>query len=185
MDNSLSTPLTIQRADYRPVPWRIDSVELHFDLDTENTLVKSRLACVRKRGESGPLMLYGEDMELVSLRIDGQDAADWMTRTEAGIELDIPGSVAMVEVITRVNPKANTTLSGLYASKNGLFTQCEAEGFRRITYFPDRPDVMTRFSVRMEADRARFPVLLSNGNLVASGELPGDRHFAQWEDPFP
>ena len=184
MDNSLSTPVTIHRADYQSLPWRIDSVELHLDLDTESTLVRSRLACVKKRSEEGPLVLHGEALELVSLRIDGQDAAGWMQRTDAGIELDIPGSVAMVEVVTRVNPTANTTLSGLYASKNGLFTQCEAEGFRRITYFPDRPDVMTRFSVRMEADRARFPVLLSNGNLVSSGELPGDRHYAVWEDPF-
>jgi aminopeptidase N len=178
MDNSLSTPVTIQRADYRPVPWRIDSVELLFTLDTDNTLVKSRLACVKKRGEEGPLVLFGDDLELLSLRIDGHDAGDLLQRTDAGIELDIPGRVAMVEVVTRVNPAANTTLSGLYASKNGLFTQCEAEGFRRITYFPDRPDVMSRFSVRMEADRARFPVLLSNGNLVASGELPGGRHYA-------
>jgi aminopeptidase N len=184
MDNSLSTPVTIQRADYRPVPWRIDSVELLFTLDTDNTLVKSRLACVKKRGEEGPLVLFGDDLELLSLRIDGHDAGDLLQRTDAGIELDIPGRVAMVEVVTRVNPAANTTLSGLYASKNGLFTQCEAEGFRRITYFPDRPDVMSRFSVRMEADRARFPVLLSNGNLVASGELPGGRHYAVWEDPF-
>ena len=184
MDNSLSTPVTIQRADYSPMPWRIDSVELHFTLDAESTLVKSRLACVRKRGEDGPLVLFGEAMELVSLRIDGVDAGDALERTEAGIELDIPGSVAMVEIVTRVNPTANTTLSGLYASKNGLFTQCEAEGFRRITYFPDRPDVLSRFTVRLEGDKARYPVLLSHGNLVASGDLPDGRHVAEWEDPF-
>jgi len=185
MDNPLSAPVTIHRSDYRPLPWRIDSVELHFDLDTESTLVRSRLACVRKRGEEGPLVLYGDELELVSLRVDGHDASEWMQRTDAGIELDLPANVAMVEVVTRIRPAANTALSGLYASKSGLFTQCEAEGFRRITYFPDRPDVMSRYSVRMEADRARFPVLLSNGNLVASGELPGGRHYAEWEDPFP
>ncbi|HLW05343.1 MAG TPA: aminopeptidase N [Azoarcus sp.] len=184
MDNSLS-PVAIRRADYQPLAWRIDTVELHFDLGADVTQIKSRLVCVKKRGEEGPLMLYGEDLELISLKVDGSEADDWMQHSAAGIELDLPGQVAVVEVVTRVNPSANTTLSGLYASQNGLFTQCEAEGFRRMTYFPDRPDVMSRYTVRIEGDRKLYPVLLSNGNLKDSGDLPDGRHYAVWEDPFP
>ena len=184
MDNTLQTP-TILRSEYRPLAWRVDTVELDFRLDVADTLVTSRLACVRKPGVEGPLVLDGEDLELVSLRIDGSDAGDRMRRTATGIELTPAADATTIEIVTRVDPTANTTLSGLYASKGGLFTQCEAEGFRRITYFPDRPDVMARYTVRLEAERQTFPVLLSNGNLVDSGELPGDRHYAVWEDPFP
>src|SRR5690606_12340453 len=110
-------------------------------------------------------------------RVDGAaPAAGALTELADGVELELAGERALVEVTTRVAPRANTALSGLYLSKGGFFTQCEAEGFRRITLFPDRPDVMARYTVTLEADRAACPVLLSNGNLVGEGELPGGRH---------
>ncbi|MFN3985171.1 MAG: aminopeptidase N [Rhodocyclaceae bacterium] len=178
---------TIHRADYRPLPWTVEQVDLRFQLALDETLVTSVLTCVRDPGvPDGPLRLDGEAMTLVSLHVDGAVPAEGLlTRLDAALELALDGERVVLEIVTKVAPSANTTLSGLYASQGGLFTQCEAEGFRRITYFPDRPDVMARYTVTLEAERARFPVLLSNGNLVAEGELPDGRHFARWEDPFP
>ncbi len=135
---------------------------------------------------AGPVVLFGEALERVSIAIDGIAPADGQVReTESGLEVDVTAGEVELTIVTRIDPSANLTLSGLYQSRGGFFTQCEAEGFRRITYFPDRPDVMARFTVRLEAERASCPVLLSNGNLVDAGELPGGRHFARWEDPFP
>ncbi|MBI1905081.1 MAG: aminopeptidase N [Rhodocyclales bacterium] len=185
MSNSPSP--TVHRGDYRPLSWTVDQVDLHFSLDPENTLVTSKLRCVRNPGSpDGPLRLLGDALELVSLRMDGADLpVDTVARVSDGLEIKLAGARAEIEVVTRINPSHNTALSGLYQSRGGLFTQCEAEGFRRITYFPDRPDVMARYTVTLEADWTRYPVLLSNGNLVASGELDGGRHYARWEDPFP
>ena len=180
-------PPTIHRADYTPLPWTVERVDLHFRLDDENTVVTSTLECVRNPDvPAGPLPLFGESLELLSLRIDGTSPSPGqMSRTAAGLELALNGDRARVEVVTRVNPSANTTLSGLYCSRGGFFTQCEAEGFRRITYFPDRPDVMARYTVTLEARRERCPVLLSNGNPVDTEELDDGWHRARWEDPFP
>ncbi|MBL8446703.1 MAG: aminopeptidase N [Zoogloeaceae bacterium] len=178
---------TIFRRDYRPLAWTVNKVDLHFDLGPERTDVASRLTCLRNDdAEPGPLVLFGEDLERVSVNINGVPcpAAD-LVETEFGIEIALQGERCVVEIVTRINPSANTTLSGLYTSRGGFFTQCEAEGFRRITYFPDRPDVMARYSVTLEAAKDACPVLLSNGNLVAQGDLPDGRHFARWEDPFP
>lgn len=176
---------SIQRADYRPLAWTVETVDLHFCLEPEATVVTNRMLCVRNReAEAGPIRLWGEDLERLSLTVDGQ-APQAVREQGALLEFDADGERVVVEVQTRINPKANTTLSGLYLSNGGFFTQCEAEGFRRITCFPDRPDVMARFTVTLEADRAACPVLLSNGNLVEQGELPGGRHYAKWEDPFP
>ncbi len=179
------TPQTILRADYRPLAWTVSDVALHFALDPAATLVTSRLSLQRNpAAPDGPLVLLGDELELVSLTIDGQPpAAPRITPTS--IEIDLAGDTATAEIVTRIAPEKNTALSGLYTSRGGFFTQCEAEGFRRITWFPDRPDVMARFTVTLEADRAKFPVLLSNGNLVGQGDLPDGRHFARWEDPFP
>ncbi len=186
MENIMKTEHapTIQRADYRPLAWTVETVDLHFRLDPEATLVTNRMSCVRKRDAAdGPIRLWSEALERVSLSVDGQ--APQALREDGGvIEIDAAGDRVVVEVVTRVNPRANTTLSGLYLSNGGFFTQCEAEGFRRITCFPDRPDVMARYTVTLEADREACPVLLSNGNLVDAGLLPGGRHYAKWEDPF-
>ena len=173
---------TVQRADYQPLAWMVETVDLHFDLRPEASLVRNRMACVRQ-GE-GPLRLWSEALERLELTVDGK-APEVLREADGVIEIELEGDHALVEVLTRVDAAANTTLSGLYRSRGGFFTQCEAEGFRRITCFPDRPDVMARYTVTLEADRAACPVLLSNGNLVEQGELPGGRHFARWEDPFP
>ena len=176
---------TIQRADYQPLSWTVDTVDLHFRLDADATLVTNRMRCVRNRGAGeGPIRLWSEALERVSLTVDGAAPAA-MREADGVLEIDASGDVVTVEVVTRIDPRANTTLSGLYLSNGGFFTQCEAEGFRRITCFPDRPDVMARFTVTLEADREACPVLLSNGNLVDQGVLPGGRHYAKWEDPFP
>lgn len=176
---------SIQRADYLPLAWTVETVDLHFRLEPESTVVTNRMLCVRNReAEAGPIRLWGEDLERLSLTVDGQ-APQAVREQGALLEIEADGERVVVEVQTRINPKANTTLSGLYLSNGGFFTQCEAEGFRRITCFPDRPDVMARFTVTLEADRKACPVLLSNGNLVEQGELPGGRHYAKWEDPFP
>ena len=179
---------TIQRADYRPLAWTVESIDLHFKLDPDATMVTSRMVCVRNpaAADEGPILLWGEALERISLKLD--DAAlpaEAVREADGVLQIDAAGERAVVEVVTRIDPRANTTLSGLYLSNGGFFTQCEAEGFRRITYFPDRPDVMARYTVTLEADRAECPVLLSNGNLLEQGELPGGRHFAKWEDPFP
>ena len=178
---------SIARADYRPLSWTVERIDLHFRLDPTTTVVTNRMLCVRNHAaEAGPIRLWGEDLERLSLTVDGAAPAPGALR-ELGtlIELDVAGERAELEVVTRIDPQANTTLSGLYLSSGGFFTQCEAEGFRRITCFPDRPDVMARYTVTLEADKAACPVLLSNGNLVAQGDLPDGRHYAKWEDPFP
>ncbi|MCL2644123.1 MAG: aminopeptidase N, partial [Betaproteobacteria bacterium] len=183
-------PVTIYRSDYRPLAWAVDRVELHFRLDPVATIVTNRMTCVRNpEGGDGSLRLWGEELERLSVKIDGQPAVPREFASGSMLEFDL-GSIqgntrVTVEVITRISPGGNTALSGLYLSNGGFFTQCEAEGFRRITYFPDRPDVMARYTVTIEAERERCPVLLSNGNLVDSGDLPDGWHFARWEDPFP
>jgi aminopeptidase N len=181
------TPVTINRGDYAPLPWTVEEVELRIDLDPTATLVSSTLTCARNPGvEARALRLHGEAMELVELRVDGKLVAPSRITDDAeGLLLDLDGDRAVVSVVTRMDPSANTTLSGLYMSRGGYFTQCEAEGFRRITYFPDRPDVMSRYRVTITADRQTCPVLLSNGNLIETGEVGDGRHFARWEDPFP
>ena len=176
---------TIERADYRPLPWTVETVDLHFCLEAETTVVTNRMLCVRNpQAEDGPIRLWGEALERLSLTVDGKAPVVLRDRGTL-LEIDAEGERVVIEVRTRINPRANTTLSGLYLSNGGFFTQCEAEGFRRITCFPDRPDVMARFTVTLEADRAACPVLLSNGNLVEEGVLPEGRHYAKWEDPFP
>lgn len=185
------TPQPIRLQDYRPTPYVIETAELAFSLDPALTQVRTRLA-LRPNATSAeadaPLILDGEKITLQSVAINGIKLAndDWSADEQSLTIPKVPQGAFSLELVTICNPKANTELSGLYIS-NGVFcTQCEAEGFRRISYFYDRPDVMARFSVRLEADRSDFPVLLSNGNLVSSGLVDGgNRHFAVWDDPFP
>jgi aminopeptidase N len=187
MTDSPNQHRTVYLADYRPPDFSIDSVELHFTLDEATTRVHSRLAMRRNEGAGArPLVLNGRDLELVSVTVDGHvlDAGEY----ELGVEtLTIPSlpSVFTLEVVTHIHPRDNTSLGGLYTSGGNFCTQCEAEEFRKITYYLDRPDVMARFTTTIDADKARYPVLLSNGNRVAAGDGENGRHWAKWEDPFP
>ena len=176
----------IRRDAYQPLAYQVETVDLDFVLDSQATVVTNRMRCVRNpEAAAGPIVLYGEALACLSVRLDGAAPAEGQVRTvEGGLEIDVDADVVLLEIVTRIDPSANLTLSGLYQSRGGYYTQCEAEGFRRITYFPDRPDVMARYTVRLEADATTCPVLLSNGNLLEAGALPNGRHFARWEDPF-
>ncbi|MFN3752237.1 MAG: aminopeptidase N [Thiobacillus sp.] len=182
------TPVTLYLKDYAPPAWLIDTVDLHVAIFDGHAEVKTRLACRRNPAmPASPLVLNGEALELASIALDGA-APDPARYSYADDQLTIAAPLPdtfQLETTVRIHPDENTQLSGLYRSRDGYFTQCEAEGFRRISFYPDRPDVMAVFSCTVEADRARFPVLLSNGNPVAAGS--GDdasRHWVRWHDPF-
>ncbi|GAB6039694.1 aminopeptidase N [Endothiovibrio diazotrophicus] len=182
------TPQTIHLKDYTPPPFLIEQVDLRFQLDETATKVHSTLV-VRRNPAGQPvahLRLDGQALRLLAVALDGHDLGpnDYRLDDESLTLLDVPDAFTL-EVDTEINPKGNTALEGLYLSSGNFCTQCEAEGFRRITYYLDRPDAMARFTTRVEADKARYPLLLSNGNPVASGELENGRHFVTWEDPFP
>ena len=179
-------PGTIRRADYTPPPFLIDTVDLDVELGKETTSVVARLAVRRNPAavsQPADMVLDGKKMELVSVQLDGKSAVHEVTPETLTLR-GVPDSFSL-EIRTRLRPQENTELTGLYKSRDLFCTQCEAEGFRRITYFLDRPDVMARYTTRIVADRALAPVLLSNGNLVDSGVLDDGRYFAAWEDPFP
>lgn len=180
-----ATPNVIRRADYAPPAFLIDTVALEFDLLPERTVVKNTMRVRRNPDASraAHLELMGEQLEFVSATLDGQPFANAHAH-EHGLVLDNVPEKFELTLTSICNPAANTTLSGLYVSSGNFFTQCEAEGFRRITYFLDRPDVMATYTVTLRASKADYPVLLSNGNLLEEGDLPDGRHFARWEDPF-
>jgi aminopeptidase N len=187
---STPAPQAVKLADYRPSPYSIDTVDLQISLNPVATRVRSRLAIRRNPAstEAGaPLVLDGESIALCAILLDGKAlAAESYTRSPRSLTIaSAPQQPFLLEIETTCNPQANTALSGLYMS-NGIYcTQCEAEGFRRITYFLDRPDTMARYRVRIEAPKEGFPVLLSNGNPVERGDLDDGLHFAVWDDPFP
>jgi aminopeptidase N len=182
-------PQPVRLKDYRPPDYLIDQVELRFNLQPATTEVQARLAVRRNpaaRRGARPLLLDGQALELIGLALDGEALGSnrYQVDDDHLIVHDVPAAFTL-ETTVRIRPDANTALEGLYVS-NGVFcTQCEPEGFRKITYFPDRPDVMARYRVRIEADQAAYPVLLANGNLTEIGASGGGRHFALWEDPFP
>src|SRR3984957_15281760 len=181
-------PRPIRLKDYRPPDWLIDTVELDISLDAAATRVRARLR-LKPNGFStpAPLVLDGEDLVLRSLAIDGKELPkeDYLATAEHLTIAQPPNGPFELEIETLIDPAANTQLMGLYRAGSTYCTQCEAEGFRRITYFLDRPDVMAVYTTRIEADKDDAPVLLANGNLVAQGSLPGtNRHFAVWHDPF-
>jgi aminopeptidase N len=187
--SDLAPHQTIRLADYRPPDFLIDSVALSFELGEDATRVKSRLA-VRRNPQSldktAPLRLDGEEMELLSVALDGEALGANRYRLDAeSLTLADVGERFTLEIETKIKPQDNTQLSGLYKSGGNFCTQCEPEGFRRITYFLDRPDVMARFETVIAGDKRLYPVLLSNGNPVASGEGPEGRHWAKWVDPHP
>ncbi|MES2932429.1 MAG: aminopeptidase N, partial [Pseudomonadota bacterium] len=177
---------TIRLQDYAQPDYWVDTVEMGFDLDPANTRVATRLTLHRNPAASGrDIVLNGQELELAQLRMNGKDLAKRAYQIRQGILriFDAPDEVVL-EIETVIHPEKNTSLSGLYVSNGNFFTQCEAEGFRKITYFPDRPDVMAKFTVMLRADKKKYPVLLSNGNLIEQGDLAGGRHYAKWEDPF-
>jgi len=180
------TPATILLKDYRAPDYFIEHIELTFELTAPLTRVESRLAVRRAAGVDAavPLVLDGQLLKLVSVAIDGRqlDGSQYTVDDEQLIIQGVP-DVFGLTVITEIQPDKNTALEGLYASSSMLCTQCEAQGFRRITYFPDRPDVMSKYTVRMIADKQKYPILLSNGNLIESGDMDGNRHYAIWQDP--
>ena len=177
------TPQTIYLKDYTAPAYLVDTVDLDFNIETGSTVVTSTLAMRRNPAvASQPLVLDGEDLETLSVTVDGQNAPYSATASTLTIE-HLPDAFTLRTVV-RICPDKNTRLSGMYRSKDGYFTQCEAQGFRRITWFLDRPDVMATYSVTLHADKATYPVLLANGNPVSSGEEAHGRHWAKWLDPF-
>ena len=181
------TSSLVRRSDYAAPPFWIREVELDFDLDLATTRVTCRMRIERNAllPPHDSLRLQGEGLTLLDVRIGERQAQHHVSGGELSIDGLPAGDSFTVEVVTLCTPEANTSLRGLYVSGGGLFTQCEAEGFRRITYFLDRPDVMAVFTVTLRADKTRFPVLLSNGNLVESGDIGQGRHKVRWHDPFP
>jgi aminopeptidase N len=180
-------PVPVLRKDYRPAPYRITRTELEFHLEETATRIHATIHIERQGSEGGPLVLDGEHLKLLSIKLDGRPLApEAYTLSSQNLTLHTPPATRFrLDTSVEINPAANTALSGLYMSDGMFCTQCEAEGFRRITYTLDRPDNMSVYSVRMIADRARYPVLLSNGNPDGYATLPGGRHMAQWDDPFP
>jgi len=188
-DSAASTPRTIYLKDYQVPDYLIDTVELRFELEPAETRVSSRLTVrfhpdVHK--DNRQLVLHGQELALIEIRIDGNLLSDAdYTLDDDTLILENIDDGALLEIETQIAPNQNTTLEGLYVSSGMFCTQCEAEGFRRITYFPDRPDVMARYTTTLVADKDRYPVLLSNGNPVDKGQLDDGRHWITWQDPFP
>ncbi|MDO9419547.1 MAG: aminopeptidase N [Herminiimonas sp.] len=180
------TSPAIYRKDYTPPSYWVHTVQMGFDLDPSATRVATRITLERNAGSAEKaIVLYGEEVELVQIRLNGKVLAKRDYALKDGV-LRIPTTVSEIklDVETLVRPDKNTSLMGLYVSNGNFFTQCEAEGFRKITYFPDRPDVMAKYTVMLRADKKKYPVLLSNGNLIEEGDLGDGRHYALWEDPF-
>lgn len=177
------TPQTIHLKDYTPPAFWIDTIDLDFVIAADGTTVTATLALRRNADRPGqPLVLDGEDLQTLAVAVDGQD---WPFE-ESDTSLTLAGlpEAFTLRTVVRIDPDKNTRLSGLYRSRDGYFTQCEAQGFRRITWFLDRPDVMSSYTVTLHADKASFPVLLANGNPVAAGDEADGRHWARWQDPF-
>jgi aminopeptidase N len=176
-------PAAIRREDYRPPDWLVPEIALDFELDPERTLVRARLAVTRNGEHDRPLKLDAEALTLIEVKVDGEAAEH--SYADSVLTIPLARVSATLETLVELAPRANTQLMGLYESGGILCTQCEAEGFRRITPFVDRPDILTRYSVRMTAPKAAYPILLSNGDPIGSGEAQGGRHWAEWRDPFP
>ncbi|KQT34893.1 aminopeptidase [Sphingomonas sp. Leaf412] len=188
MTDALSAPIAVpavtRREEYRAPEWTVPETALDFVLDPSATRVTARLSVRRNGAHDAPLVLDGAGQRPLSVTVDGVAADDWRIEGET-LVVPLPGDDHVVETVVEIAPDRNTQLMGLYASGGNLCTQCEAEGFRRITYFPDRPDVLSTYRVRMRADKARFPVLLANGDPVAQGDGDDGTHWAEWHDPFP
>jgi len=183
------TPQVIYLRNYTPPAFLIPAVDLDFDLFEDHAQVRSRLSVARNPkavDPEAPLALDGEELQLMSVALDGRTllAAEFTVEDNRLTIKSVPQAFTL-ETVSRIHPRKNTRLMGLYGSRDGFFTQCEAEGFRRITWFMDRPDVMAKYTVTIHADCGTCPVLLSNGNLIAQGDDGGGRHWARWVDPYP
>ena len=178
---------TIRRQDYQPYPFLIPTVNLEFELDSDQTWVRSTLGIVRRKDvDNQPdLILSGEELSLISIHLNGVELSegDYLVSESSLTIRHVPAECELV-IVSTCRPSKNTSLMGLYVSGQSLFTQCEPEGFRKICWFADRPDVMSVYRVTLRADRKVFPLLLSNGNLIAQKNLENDRHEAIWHDPF-
>ncbi len=180
--------VTIHRKDYTAPAYWVNTVEMGFDLDPARTLVAMRITMQRNSASPNrDVELLGDGAKLVALRMNGRTlrkGAQGYSITDGKLRIaDAPDEITL-EIETLVEPEKNTSMMGLYMSNGNFFTQCEAEGFRKITWFPDRPDVMAKYTVMLRGDKKKYPVLLSNGNLVEQGDLSNGRHYAKWEDPF-
>jgi len=184
-----ANPPTHYLRDYLPANFLIDEIDLHVSLHDDHAQVRSELRMRRNpkaQDQQAPLVLDGEQLELIRIEVDGQPlAAEAYQVDDEHLHIHRLPERCTIRIENRIHPHQNTALEGLYVSQGNFFTQCEAQGFRRITYFLDRPDVLARYTTTIEADRERYPVLLSNGNLQAQGELAEGRHFVTWHDPFP
>ena len=186
-DTPQTPPKTIYLKDYTPAPFLVEHVDLSFDIFEEKTIVVSKVQYKKNPdGVSSDLVLNGQDQKLVHVKIDGENVLEGAyTLSDDKMTLPNMPDVFTLEITTEIDPAANTALEGLYKSQGNYCTQCEAEGFRRITFYQDRPDVLATFDVRVEAEASQYPVLLSNGNLVDKGDAGNGRHYTQWHDPFP
>ncbi|BAJ01822.1 aminopeptidase N [Shewanella violacea] len=169
--------------DYTAPRFTITHLDLSFTLEGKETQVVAKSQVVRLDSTATCLILDGDEMKILSVKINGEDVSYKQGLTNLSIDTQL--DEFQLEIVTQLDPEANLSLEGLYMSDGAYCTQCEAEGFRRITYFLDRPDVLAIYTVRIEADKTAFPYLLSNGNPIEKGSLDGDRHFAKWHDPFP
>ncbi|WP_413497885.1 aminopeptidase N [Buttiauxella gaviniae] len=177
-------PQAKYRHDYRAPDYTITDIDLTFDLDATKTLVTAISQITRQGAAGAPLRLDGEDLTLVSIDVNGATWDDYRQEEGALILESLPEAFTLT-IVNEISPATNTALEGLYLSGDALCTQCEAEGFRHITWYLDRPDVLARFTTKIIADKSKYPFLLSNGNRIAEGELDNGRHWVQWQDPFP
>ncbi|KAJ8643267.1 hypothetical protein MRB53_005015, partial [Persea americana] len=183
----MDVPKEIFLKDYKKPDYLFDAVDLKFSLGEDKTVVCSKITVSpRVEGVSCPLSLDGRDLKLLSIKVNGTELKkeDFHLDSRHLTLLSPPTGVFSLEIVTEISPQNNTSLEGLYKSSGNFCTQCEAEGFRRITFYQDRPDVMAKYTCQIEADKTLYPVLLSNGNLIEQGDLEGGRHYALWEDPF-
>ncbi|KAM3321725.1 puromycin-sensitive aminopeptidase isoform X1 [Capsicum chacoense] len=186
-ESKMEAPKEIFLKDYKQPDYYFDTVDLKFTLGEQSTIVASKIAVnPRVEGQSAPLVLDGRDLKLQSVKINGNPLKEEAFHVDSR-HLTLkspPSSNFTLEIVTEIYPQKNTSLEGLYKSSGNFCTQCEAEGFRKITFYQDRPDIMAKYTCRIEADKSLYPVLLSNGNLTEQGDLEGGKHFTVWVDPF-
>ncbi|KDO76255.1 hypothetical protein CISIN_1g0366031mg, partial [Citrus sinensis] len=186
-ESKMDQPKEIFLKDYKMPNYYFDTVDLKFSLGEEKTIVSSKITVFpRVEGSSSPLVLDGQDLKLVSIKVNGIELKEGDYHLDSRhLTLQSPPNGAFtLEIVTEIYPQKNTSLEGIYKSSGNFCTQCEAEGFRKITFYQDRPDIMAKYKCYIEADKSLYPVLLSNGNLIERGNLEGGRHYALWEDPF-